>query len=155
MKRTIILTLGAVGAVLLAGYLTGADDPPAAGTNAGPETVLTQPMRQPAQQPVETAELSESFLILTACPMCHTCPVCQANCGTQHAMKCCMGKAKTAADCAPGECCDDDAQVRHVMTNKADAVKHAATHTRTGTTGQGAPQTMTQSEGILIIQTGD
>ena len=160
MKRTIILTLGAVGAVLLAGYLTGADDPPATGANAGTGTIMTQPLRQPMQQPVETEELSESFLILTACPMCHTCPVCQANCGTQHAMKCCVGKTKQTANCEGEECCDEPALVRHVMTNKADAVKHAAGHTRQQTAGQGAPQAATPTvvqtdSGYLIIQTGN
>ena len=125
MKKTIILTLGAVAAVLIAGYLTGAEDQPAATTQAAPMMQMQgQPMTQPMQQPAETAEVSESFLILTACPMCHTCPVCQANCGTQHAMKCCVGKAKTtAANCEGDECCDDPPQTRHVMTNKADAVK--------------------------------
>ena len=163
MKKTIILTLGAVVAVLIAGYLTGAEDPPAATTQGA--QVMTQPMQppmtQPMQQPVETAEVSESFLILTACPMCHTCPVCQANCGTQHAMKCCVGKAKTsAANCEGDECCDEPALVRHVMTNKADAVKHAAGRTRQQTAGQGAPQTATPAviqtdSGYLIIQTGN
>ena len=171
MKRTIILTLGAVAAVLIAGYLTGAEDPPAA--NAHGTQVMTQPMmpmhqpmtpmQQPMQQPAGTAELSESFLILTACPMCHTCPVCQANCGTQHAMKSCVGKAKTsasAANCEGGDCCDEPALVRHVMTNKADAVKHAAGHTRQQTAGQTAPQTATPTvvqtdSGYLIIQTGN
>ena len=93
MKKTIILTLGAVVAVLIAGYLTGAEDPPAANTHAA------QIMQQPMQQPAETAEVSESLLILTACPMCHTCPVCQAACGTQHAMKCCVGKTKQVTNC--------------------------------------------------------
>ena len=163
MKKTIILTLGAVVAVLIAGYLTGAEDQPAATTQGA--QIMTQPMRQPmtqaGQQPVETAEVSESFLILTACPMCHTCPVCQSNCGTQHAMKCCVGKAKTsAANCEGEECCDEPALVRHVMTNKADAVKHAAGHTRQQTAGQGAPQTATPTvvqtdSGFLIIQTGN
>ena len=149
MKMTIILTLGAVVAVLIAGYLTGAEDPPAA-----------QIMQQPMQQPAETAEVSESFLILTACPMCHTCPVCQAACGTQHAMKCCVGKTKQVTNCEGEECCDEPALVRHVMTNKADAVKHAAGHTRQQTAGQGAPQTATPTvvqtdSGYLIIQTGN
>ena len=155
MKRTIILTLGAVAAVLIAGYLTGAEDPPA--STAQGTQILTQPMQQPMQQPAGTAEISESFLILTACPMCHTCPVCQANCGTQHAMKCCVGKAKTAAaNCEGDECSDDPTQTRHVMTNKADAVKHAAGHVRQQTAGQGAPQSMMQTDsGVLIIETGN
>ena len=161
MKKTIILTLGAVAAVLIAGYLTGAEDQPAA--PAPGAQILTQPMRQPMtqpmQQPAETAEVSESFLILTACPMCHTCPVCQANCGTQHAMKCCVGKAKQTANCEGEECCDEPALVRHVMTNKADAVKHAAGRTRQQTAVQ-APQTATPTvvqtdSGYLIIQTGN
>ena len=163
MKKTIILTLGAVVAVLIAGYLTGAEDPPAA-TMQGAQVMqqpmrqpMTQPMQQPMQQPTETAEVSESFLILTACPMCHTCPVCQANCGTQHAMKCCVGKAKTtAANCEGDECCDDPPQTRHVMTNKADAVKPAAGHVRQQTAGQGMPPTVMQTDsGYLIIQTGN
>ena len=158
MKRTIILTLGAIAAVLVAGYLTGAEDPPAANT---PGTqVMTQPMQQPMtpmQQPAGTAEISESFLLLTACPMCHTCPVCQANCGTQHAMKSCVGKTKTsAANCEGEDCCDEPALVRHVMTNKADAVKHAAGHVRQQTAGQGATPTVIQTDsGYLIIQTGN
>ena len=173
MKRTIILTLGAVAAVLIAGYLTGAEDPPATTTHAAQVMqqpmqqgvqVMTQPMQQgahvmqqPMQQPAGTAELSESFLILTACPMCHTCPVCQANCGTQHAMKCCVGKAKTSAEnCEGDECCDDPAQVRHVMTNKADAVKHAAGHVRQQTAAQATTPTVIQTDsGYLIIQTGN
>ena len=166
MKKTIILTLGAVAAVLIAGYLTGAEDQPAgtmpAGTmHAAPMMQMQgQPMTQPMQQPAETAEVSESFLILTACPMCHTCPVCQAACGTQHAMKCCVGKTKQTANCEGEECCDEPALVRHVMTNKADAVKHAAGHTRQQTAGQGAPQAATPTvvqtdSGYLIIQTGN
>ena len=166
MKKTIILTLGAVAAVLIAGYLTGAEDQPAgtmpAGTmHAAPMMQMQgQPMTQPMQQPAETAEVSESFLILTACPMCHTCPVCQAACGTQHAMKCCVGKTKQTANCEGEECCDEPALVRHVMTNKADAVKHAAGHTRQQTAGQGAPQAATSTvvqtdSGYLIIQTGN
>ncbi|MBR6239914.1 MAG: hypothetical protein IKQ82_00505, partial [Lentisphaeria bacterium] len=103
------------------------------------------------------AEVSESFLILTACPMCHTCPVCQSNCGTQHAMKSCVGKAKPqTANCEGEECCDEPALVRHVMTNKADAVKHAAGHTRQQTAGQSAPPTVVQTDsGYFIIQTGN
>ena len=166
MKKTIILTLGAVAAVLIAGYLTGAEDQPAGTMPAGtmPAAPMMQmqgqPMTQPMQQPTETAEVSESFLILTACPMCHTCPVCQAACGTQHAMKCCVGKTKQTANCEGEECCDEPALVRHVMTNKADAVKHAAGHTRQQTAGQGAPQAATPTvvqtdSGYLIIQTGN
>ena len=166
MKKTIILTLGAVVAVLIAGYLTGAEDPPATTAPAGQVMMqpmrqpMTQPMQAPMQQPAETAEVSESFLILTACPMCHTCPVCQAACGTQHAMKCCVGKTKQVTNCEGEECCDEPALVRHVMTNKADAVKHAAGHTRQQTAGQGAPQTATPTvvqtdSGYLIIQTGN
>ena len=156
MKKTIILTLGAVAAVLIAGYLTGAEDQPAATTQAAP---MMQMQGQPMQQPAETAEVSESFLILTACPMCHTCPVCQAACGTQHAMKCCVGKAKPqTADCEGETCCDDATppQVRHVMTNKADAVKHAAGRTSQQNAGQGATPTVIQTDsGYLIIQTGN
>ena len=159
MKKTIILTLGAVAAVLIAGYLTGAEDQPATPA-PGSQVIMTQPMRQPMTQPAETAEVSESFLILTACPMCHTCPVCQAACGTQHAMKCCVGKTKQVTNCEGEECCDEPALVRHVMTNKADAVKHAAGHTRQQTAGQTAPQTATPTvvqtdSGYLIIQTGN
>ena len=154
MKKTIILTLGATVAVLIAGYLTGAEESHGATVHAAP---MTQPMTQPMQQPTGTAEVSESFLILTACPMCHTCPVCQANCGTQHAMKSCVGKAKPqTANCEGEECCDEPALVRHVMTNKADAVKHAAGHTRQQTAGQSAPPTVVQTDsGYFIIQTGN
>ena len=154
MKKTIILTLGATVAVLIAGYLTGAEESHGATVHAAP---MTQPMTQPMQQPNGTAEVSESFLILTACPMCHTCPVCQANCGTQHAMKSCVGKAKPqTANCEGEECCDEPALVRHVMTNKADAVKHAAGHTRQQTAGQSAPPTVVQTDsGYFIIQTGN
>ena len=150
MKKTIILTLGATVAVLIAGYLTGAEESHGA-------TVHAAPMQQPMQQPTGTAEVSESFLILTACPMCHTCPVCQAHCGTQHAMKSCVGKAKPqTANCEGEECCDEPALVRHVMTNKADAVKHAAGHTRQQTAGQSAPPTVVQTDsGYFIIQTGN
>ena len=154
MKKTIILTLGATVAVLIAGYLTGAEESHGATVHAAP---MTQPMQQPMTQPTGTAEVSESFLILTACPMCHTCPVCQANCGTQHAMKSCVGKAKPqTANCEGEECCDEPALVRHVMTNKADAVKHAAGHTRQQTAGQSAPPTVVQTDsGYFIIQTGN
>ena len=154
MKKTIILTLGATVAVLIAGYLTGAEESHGATVHAAP---MTQPMTQPMQQSTGTAEVSESFLILTACPMCHTCPVCQANCGTQHAMKSCVGKAKPqTANCEGEECCDEPALVRHVMTNKADAVKHAAGHTRQQTAGQSAPPTVVQTDsGYFIIQTGN
>ena len=158
MKKTIILTLGATVAVLIAGYLTGAEESHGATVHAAPMTQpMTQPMQQPMQQPTGTAEVSESFLILTACPMCHTCPVCQANCGTQHAMKSCVGKAKPqTANCEGEECCDEPALVRHVMTNKADAVKHAAGHTRQQTAGQSAPPTVVQTDsGYFIIQTGN
>ena len=162
MKKTIILTLGATVAVLIAGYLTGAEESHGATVHAAPMQQpmmppMQQPMTQPMQQPNGTAEVSESFLILTACPMCHTCPVCQANCGTQHAMKSCVGKAKPqTANCEGEECCDEPALVRHVMTNKADAVKHAAGHTRQQTAGQSAPPTVVQTDsGYFIIQTGN
>ena len=64
------------------------------------------------------------------------------------------------ANCEGEECCDEPALVRHVMTNKADAVKHAAGHTRQQTAGQGAPQAATPTvvqtdSGYLIIQTGN
>ena len=118
---------------------------------------MTQPLLPPMQQPATgTAEITESFTLLTACPVCHTCPVCQANCGTSRAMKCCTGKMKQEADCAPGECGSDAQTVRHVMTNKADAVKHAATRTPSdATTGQGAPRMVQTGSGVLIIETTD
>ena len=138
MKRTMIATLAAVAAVLAAAYLTGADGTAQAaqGTGmAGAQTPhQTKPVPQVMQQPmVETEECTEGYILLMPCPVCHTCPVCQSNCGTAHALKCCLGNRKPAYNAASCGTSADGAsgvpQKQHIMTNKAEAVKHAAGHT--------------------------
>ena len=125
MKRTMIATLAAVGAVLAAAYLTGADGTPAQQT----PTPAQQFMQEPS---VETVEC-DGYILLMPCPVCHTCPICQANCGSAHLLKCSLGNKKTtsaaqnctsgAQDCTPAA---GTPKQQHVMTNKAEAVKHAA-----------------------------
>lgn len=144
MKRTLIAAAVAVAAGLAAAYLTGAD-----GTNAGgtqtqkPMTDAQQVMQAPA---LETVECSEGYILLMPCPVCHTCPVCQANCGTAHALKCCLGNKKqafNATNTAGGA--TGTPQKQHIMTNKAEAVKHAAGHTA-------APQMQTDSAVMSVIE---
>jgi len=125
MKRTIITTFLAAAAVLAAAYLTGAD-----GTHAGTQSGTTgTPMQTPVQQfmeapSVETMEC-DGYILLMPCPVCHTCPVCQANCGTAHALRCCVGNKKPVQTTQNGAATGTTGQ-RHIMTNKAEAVKHAA-----------------------------
>ena len=106
MKRTLIAAVTAVAAGLAAAYLTGADGTTAAnqagttGTQTPtPMTSAQQIMQAPA---LETVECSEGYILLMPCPVCHTCPVCQANCGTAHALRCCLGNKKPAAGNSAG-----------------------------------------------------
>ena len=148
MKRTLIATLAATAAVLAAAYLTGADGTSAAhpgmsGTQmpaSGPQTMQTPMM--------ETEECEEGYILLMPCPVCHTCPVCQANCGTAHALRCCLGNRKPAPVTQSGMTTGGQTgmpAMQHIMTNKAEAVKHAA--------GRGAtmPQTETVDGTLSII----
>ena len=144
MKRTLFAAAAVVAAGLAAVYLVGADGTNTAhtGTTTGaqthkPMTDAQQVMQAPA---LETVECSEGYILLMPCPICHTCPVCQANCGTAHALKCCLGN-KTPAYNAPagttsGSQASGTTAQQHVMTNKAEAVKHTA----------GRPATMPQMD---------
>ena len=133
MKRTLIAAAAAVAAGLAAAYLTGADGTamPAPQTGAQTPTPMTsaqQIMQAPA---LETVECSEGYILLMPCPVCHTCPVCQANCGTAHALKCCLGNKKPAYNATDASASGNTSgmpQKQHIMTNKAEAVKHAAGH---------------------------
>ena len=152
MKRTLIAAVTAVAAGLAAAYLTGADGTTAAnqagttGTQTPtPMTSAQQIMQAPA---LETVECSEGYILLMPCPVCHTCPVCQANCGTAHALKCCLGNktpAYNAPDAAASGGTSGMPQKQHIMTNKAEAVKHAAGHTA-------APQPQTDSAVMTVIE---
>lgn len=136
MKRTVITTLAAVAAVLAAAYLTGSDGTAPAAQGTGMSGAQTQGTMTPVQQimqapALETEECTEGYILLMPCPVCHTCPVCQANCGTAHALKCCLGNKKQTFDTSTGasSCSTTGApQKQHIMTNKAEAVKHAAGH---------------------------
>ena len=154
MKRTLIAAAAAVAAGLAAAYLTGADGTAMptpqtgmTGTSAHPPmTSAQQIMQAPA---LETVECSEGYILLMPCPVCHTCPVCQANCGTAHALKCCLGNRKptyNASDAAASGNMSGTPQKQHIMTNKAEAVKHAAGHSAS------APQTQTDSAVLSIIE---
>ena len=140
MKRTMIATLAAVAAVLSAAYLTGADSMNASAPQTGMSGTQTQtltPAQQIMQAPaLETEECTEGYILLMPCPVCHTCPVCQANCGTAHALKCCLGNKKPAYTAPNGtasgtSCTTGTPPKQHIMTNKAEAVKHAAGHSAT------------------------
>ena len=137
MKRTLIATLAAVAAVLVAAYLTGADGTASASTGTGMSGAAQTPgTMTPAQQimqapALETEECTEGYILLMPCPVCHTCPVCQANCGTAHALKCCLGNKKQTFNTSNGAASGSMSgvpQKQHIMTNKAEAVKHAAGH---------------------------
>jgi hypothetical protein len=161
MKRNkLIAAFAAAAAVLASAYLIGSDGtmatPPQTGT-AGtpmqqPATSVQQVMQAPA---LETVDCSEGYILLVPCPVCHTCPVCQANCGTAHALKCCLGNKKQSF-CTPdatncGTSADGTSGMppkQHIMTNKAEAVKHAAGHTA-------APQMQTDTAemSVLTIET--
>ena len=152
MKRTLFAAAAVVAAGLAAVYLTGAD-----GTNASqPGTTGTQTPMTDAQQvmqapALETVECSEGYILLMPCPICHTCPVCQANCGTAHALKCCLGNKTPAYNTSNGTTSGGQTtgtMQQHVMTNKAEAVKHAAE--RPATTPQ--PQMDTATMSVIQIE---
>ena len=144
MKRTIITTIAAVAAVLAAAYLTGADG--STGGTPQPGTTGTQtptPLQQFMQAPSVVTEECDGYILLLPCPVCHTCPVCQANCGTAHALRCCVGNKKPASCTQTGT---GTAGQQHIMTNKAEAVKHAAGRTT-------APQQVEAGEiSVLTIE---
>ena len=138
MKRTKIAALTAAAALLATAYLTGADGtaPTANQTGTGTPQTMT-PAQQIMQAPaLETEECTEGYILLMPCPVCHTCPVCQANCGTAHALKCCLGNKKPVFNASAGGTSGGQTAVprkQHIMTNKAEAVKHAAGHSAVGT----------------------
>ena len=151
MKRTLIVAAAAVMAGLVASYLTGADGTnttmPQSGTQTQkPMTDAQQIMQAPA---LETEECSEGYILLMPCPVCHTCPVCQANCGTAHALKCCLGNKTPTFNSATGTTSGSQASgtpvKQHIMTNKAEAVKHAAGHSA-------APQMQTDGAVMTVIE---
>ena len=142
----------AVAAGLAAAYLTGADGTTSAAPQNGtrtqkPMTDAQQIMQAPA---LETVECSEGYILLMPCPVCHTCPVCQANCGTAHALKCCLGNKTPSFNASNGTASGGQAsgapQKQHIMTNKAEAVKHAAGHSAT------APQMQTDTATLSVIE---
>ena len=111
-------------------------------------TDAQQVMQAPA---LETVECSEGYILLMPCPICHTCPVCQANCGTAHALKCCLGNKTPAYNAPNGTTSGGQASgmtQQHIMTNKAGAVKHAAG--RPATTPQ--PQMDTATMSVIQIE---
>ena len=151
MKRTLIVAAAAVMAGLVASYLTGADGTnttmPQSGTQTQkPMTDAQQIMQAPA---LETVECSEGYILLMPCPVCHTCPVCQANCGTAHALKCCLGNKtpsfNSTGTSATGGQTSGTPMKQHIMTNKAEAVKHAAGHST-------APQMQTDTATMSVIE---
>ena len=151
MKRTLIAAAVAVAAGLAAAYLTGADGTNSAAPQTGAAGTQTQMPMTDAQQvmqapALETVECSEGYILLMPCPVCHTCPVCQANCGTAHALKCCLGNKKQAFN-TPNTTggTSGTPQKQHIMTNKAEAVKHAAGQTA-------APQMQTGSAVMSVIE---
>ena len=144
MKRTLFAAAAVVAAGLAAAYLTGADGTNTAGTQAGapgnqvqtPMTDIQQVMSAPALETVEC----ENYILLVPCPVCHTCPVCQSNCGTAHALKCCVGNKKQVYSSPQTGASGGTAGTpmkQYIHTNKADAVKHAAERPST------SPQTQT------------
>ena len=152
MKRTLFVAAMAVAAGLAAAYLTGADGTTSAAPQNGtrtqkPMTDAQQIMQAPA---LETVECSEGYILLMPCPVCHTCPVCQANCGTAHALKCCLGNKTPSFNASNGTASGGQAsgapQKQHIMTNKAEAVKHAAGHSAT------APQMQTDTATLSVIE---
>ena len=149
MKRTLIATVAATAAVLAAAYLTGADGMSAHAQQTAPTgTQMPASGSQTMQTPMVETEECEGYILLMPCPVCHTCPVCQANCGTAHALRCCLGNRKpapvTQSGMTPGGQTGTPA-TQHIMTNKAEAVKHAAGH------GATMPQTETVDGTLSII----
>jgi len=156
MKRTLIATMAATAAILAGAYLTGADSttaPAQTQPNASGTTGMQTPMQTPMQGPVTETETIEcdDYILLIPCPVCHTCPVCQSNCGTAHALRCCLGNKKPASGASvmsgmPGASgTSATPTTQHVMTNKAEAVKHAAGRPAT------APPMPTESGTLSII----
>ena len=154
MKRTLFAVAAVVAAGLAAVYLIGSDGTGASQSGtAGPMTQkpmtdAQQVMQAPA---LETVECSEGYILLMPCPVCHTCPVCQANCGTAHALKCCLGNktpAYNASTCTTSGNQTSGTTQQHIMTNKAEAVKHAAG--RPATTPQ--PQMDTATMSVIEIE---
>ena len=137
MKRIRIAGLTVAAALLAAAYLIGADGTAmSANQTSGTQQTMT-PAQQIMQAPaLETEECTEGYILLMPCPVCHTCPVCQANCGTAHALKCCLGNKKPAFNTSTGSAPGGQAAAprkQHIMTNKAEAVKHAAGQSAAGT----------------------
>ena len=148
MKRTLIATIAATAAILAAAYLTGADSTTAPAPAQTPGTTGAQTQTQiPMQGPVTETETIEcdDYILLIPCPVCHTCPVCQSNCGTAHALRCCIGNKKPASGASVMPGTSGMPAQQHVMTNKAEAVKHAAGRTAT------APPMQTESGTLSII----
>ena len=132
MKRTLIATIAATAAILAAAYLTGADSttaPAQPNAASGTQTQMQGPMQGPVTE-TETIECDD-YILLIPCPVCHTCPVCQSNCGTAHALRCCLGNKKPASGASVMPGTSGMPAQQHVMTNKAEAVKHAAGRTAT------------------------
>ena len=153
MKRTLFVAAAVVAAGLAAVYLNGADgtntqQPGTTGTPK-PMTDAQQVMHAPA---LETVECTEGYILLMPCPICHTCPVCQANCGTAHALKCCLGNKTPAYNASNGAASGAQASgtpmKQYIHTNKADAVKHAAE--RPATTPQ--PQMGTATMSVIEVE---
>lgn len=130
MKLFRIMAVAAASALCAGAYVRGAE--------ATTQTGTTAPAKQGMDAPVtETVECEEGYILLMPCPVCHTCPVCQANCGTAHALRCCIGEKKPATGsqgAAPKQ--------QRIMTNKAEAVKHAAGRT---------PRTRTDEDEVTIL----
>ena len=156
MKRTLFAAAAVVAAGLAAAYLVGADgtNTTHTGTTTGtqthkPMTDAQQVMQAPA---LETVECTEGYILLMPCPICHTCPVCQANCGTAHALKCCLGNKTPAYNASTGAAtgaatgASTSMTQQHIMTNKAEAVKHAAGRPAT------APQMQTDTATMSVIE---
>ena len=150
MKRTLITTFAAAAAILAAAYLTGADGTAApaqthgtTGTHPTTQMQTQTPLQQFMQAPAVETEECEGYILLMPCPVCHTCPVCQANCGTAHALRCCLGNKKPASGNSAASGMSGMPTQQHVMTNKAEAVKHAA--------GRPAPQMETETGTLSII----
>lgn len=148
MKRTLIATIAATAAILAAAYLTGADSTTAPAPAQTPGTTGAQTQTQtPMQGPVTETETIEcdDYILLIPCPVCHTCPVCQSNCGTAHALRCCIGNKKPASGASVMPGTSGMPAQQHVMTNKAEAVKHAASRSAT------APPMQMESGTLSII----
>lgn len=150
MKRTLIATVAATAAILAAAYLTGADSTSAATpaqTHDAHGTQTQGPVTGPVAGPMTETETIEcdDYILLIPCPFCHTCPVCQANCGTAHALRCCLGNKKPASGTSAASGASGMPAQQHVMTNKAEAVKHAAGRTAT------TPPMETESGTLSII----